>query len=97
MNRPDESFTQTSLAEGAGVPSTSTFYWLDEAVSLSADSLLATDSCRRMQELAHSEMAKRRRRLGSLSPEQERALEALLETIVIRLSLMLSAVGAVYE
>lgn len=97
MNSPDESFAQTSLAEGSGGLTTSTLSWLEEELSLTADSLSSTDSCRRMQELAYAEMAKRRRGLGHLTPEQERALEALLETLVARVSLMLSAAGAVYK
>jgi glutamyl-tRNA reductase len=40
----------------------------------------------RMETIAHEELAKQRRRLGELSPEQERAIEALLISTVNKIS-----------
>ena len=41
---------------------------------------------RRLEEIAQSELARQRHRLGQLSPEQERAIEALLISIVNKIS-----------
>jgi glutamyl-tRNA reductase len=41
---------------------------------------------RRLEEIAQSEMARQRRRLGHLSPEQERAIEALLISTINKIS-----------
>lgn len=97
MNAPVEAVTKTSLAEVSGEATTSTISRVRENGSAAAGSLSSTDSYRRMQELAYSEMAKRRRRLGPLTPAQEVALEALVETLVVRLSLMLAAAGGIDE
>lgn len=97
MNNPDGTVTQSQIAEGRDGLAASTSRRSEEKGFSAADSISATTSCRLMRELASSEMAKSRRRLGPLTLEQERALESLLETLVARLSLMLSAVGAVDE
>ena len=47
-----------------------------------------------MRRVALEEMALRRRRLGELTPAQERALEALLLTVADNISGLVSAVAA---
>ncbi|MDQ3819168.1 MAG: glutamyl-tRNA reductase [Acidobacteriota bacterium] len=41
---------------------------------------------RKLEEIAHTELARQRRRLGDLTPEQERAIEALLMSTVNKIS-----------
>jgi hypothetical protein len=53
---------------------------------------MRTDSeLQKMEEIARSEMAKRRRRLGNLTPDQELAVETLLISAVNRISEMVAA------
>ncbi|MDQ3802600.1 MAG: hypothetical protein M3416_01935 [Acidobacteriota bacterium] len=71
---------QTGRGEGPG-----------EAAGGGAPSGLTCDGMRRV---ALEEMALRRRRLGELTPSQERALESLLVSVADNISDLVSAVAA---
>ena len=49
-------------------------------------SVAAADVLERLRDIVLSEMCRRRRRLGAMTPEQERALEELLTSTVEKIS-----------
>ena len=55
------------------------------------------NALRESQEIARSEMARRRRRLGSLTPEQESTIETLLISTVKRVSEIVMAVQESFD